>query len=65
MPPFGGLPEASRYAGGVSLESYFASPQRTALHNTDYRTPSQIEQGLSRGTQYLNENPRPYKWKKV
>lgn len=47
------------------VESYFASLQRTALHNTDYRTPNEIEQGLSRGTEYLNENPRSYKWKKV
>jgi len=47
------------------IESYFASLQRTALHNTDYKTPQEIEQGLHRGTEYLNENPQPYKWKKV
>jgi DDE superfamily endonuclease len=47
------------------VESYFATLQRTALHNTDYRTPIEIEKGLQRGTYYLNENPRPYKWKKV
>ena len=47
------------------VESYFATLQRTALYNTDYRTPQEIEQGLHRGTKYLNENPRPYKWKKV
>ena len=47
------------------IESYFASLQRTALHNTDYKTPKEIEQGLHRGTEYLNENPRAYKWKKV
>ena len=47
------------------IESYFASLQRTALHNTDYKTPQQIEQGLHRGTKYLNENLRVYKWKKV
>ena len=47
------------------IESYFSTLQRTALHNTDYRTPAEIENGLQRGTQYLNENPRPYVWKKV
>lgn len=47
------------------VESYFATLQRTALHNTDYKTPDEIEQGLWRGTQYLNENPRPYRWKKI
>ena len=47
------------------VESYFAALQRTALQNTDYKTPLQIEQGLQRGTEYLNENPRPYKWKKI
>jgi transposase len=47
------------------VESYFATLQRTALHNTDYRTPNEIEQGLQRGAEYLNENPRPYRWKKI
>ena len=47
------------------IESYFASLQRTALHNTDYKTPQEIEQGLHRGIEYLNENPRVYKWKKI
>jgi transposase len=47
------------------IESYFATLQRTALHNTDYRTPDEIEQGLQRGIHHLNENPRVYKWKKL
>lgn len=47
------------------IESYFASLQRTALYNTYYKTPQEIEQGLHRGTEYLNENPRAYKWKKI
>jgi transposase len=47
------------------VESYFATLQRTALHNTDYKTTKEMEQGLWRGTHYLNENPRPYRWKKV
>lgn len=47
------------------VESYFATLQRTALHNTHYKTPDEIEQALLDGVEYLNENPRPYKWKKV
>jgi transposase len=47
------------------IESYFATLQRTALYNTDYKTPQEIEQGLLRGTGYLNENPRSYNWKKI
>ncbi len=47
------------------VESYFATLQRTALHNTDYKTPDEIEQALLGGVEYLNANPRPYKWKKV
>jgi len=33
------------------VKSYFATLHRTALHNTDYRTRREIEQGLQRGTQ--------------
>ena len=47
------------------IEAYFATLQRTALHNTYYKSPEEIEQGLSNGVGYLNENPRPYKWKKI
>jgi transposase len=47
------------------IESYFAKLQQTALHNTYYKTPEEIEQGLLRGVEYLNMNPSPYKWKKV
>jgi len=47
------------------FESYFATLQRTALHNTDYRTVQEIEQALHQGTEYLNENPRSYEWKKI
>jgi len=42
------------------IESYFATLQRTALNNTDYKTPEEIEQSLKRGVQYLNLNPKPY-----
>ena len=47
------------------IESYFAILKRTALQNTDYRIPEEIEAGLLKGLRYLNENPRPYKWKKI
>lgn len=47
------------------IESYFATLQRTGLHNTDYKSPDEIEQGLRSATIYLNENPRAYKWKKI
>lgn len=47
------------------IDSYFATLQQTALHNTNFKTPQEIEEGLMRGVEYLNENPRPYKWKKI
>lgn len=47
------------------IESYFAVLQRTALANTNYTTPGDIEQGLTKGVHYLNLHPRPYVWKKI
>ena len=47
------------------IEPYFATLARTALHNTDYRTPEQIEEGLLQGVRYLNENPTTYKWRRI
>ena len=47
------------------VESYFATLQRNALHNTDYKKPEEIENALCRATLYLNENPRAYVWKKI
>jgi len=47
------------------IEFYFTTLHRTALHNTDYKNPQEIEEGLIQGTKYLNENPHPYKWKKI
>ncbi len=47
------------------VESYFAVLQRTALSNTNYEAPEDIEQGLKNGVQYLNQHPRPYVWKKI
>jgi hypothetical protein len=47
------------------IESYFATLGTTALNNTNYMTPREIESGLLRGIDYLNENPKPYIWKKV
>jgi len=47
------------------IEPWFAVLGRTALANTDYRTPQEIEEGLQRGIEYLNDHPRPYLWKKI
>ena len=47
------------------IESCFATLHQTALQHTDFKTPEEIEEGLLRGVDYLNEHPRPYIWKKV
>jgi len=47
------------------IESYFATLTKTALANTYYRTPEEIEQGLLAGVRYLNDNPTSYTWKKT
>jgi transposase len=47
------------------VESYFAVLQWTALSNTNYKSPEEIEQGLTNGVRYLNQHPRPYVWKKI
>ena len=47
------------------IESYFATLGRTALHNTDHKTVEEIEESLLRAVHYLNEHPKPYKWKKI
>lgn len=47
------------------IESYFATLEKTALNHTDYKTPEEIDQGLQKGIQYLNSNPKPYVWKKI
>jgi len=47
------------------IESYFSTLKQTALDNTDYRTPDEIEEGLLRGVRYLNQNPTSYQWTKL
>jgi transposase len=47
------------------IESYFATLKRTALQNTNFKTPNEIDQALLSGVAYLNSNPTPYKWKNV
>jgi len=47
------------------IESYFSTLKQTALDNTHYKTPAEIEKGLLNGVRYLNDNPRLYKWKKL
>ena len=47
------------------IESYFATLKQTALDNTDYHTPAEIEEGLLAGVRYLNQNPTVYHWAKL
>jgi transposase len=47
------------------IEAYFSVLERTALHNTDLRTPAEIEARLQCGTAYLNQHPKPYRWTAV
>lgn len=47
------------------VESYFASLQKTEFHNTDFKTLDEIERSLLNEVQHLNENPKPYVWKKI
>lgn len=44
------------------IESYLATLKRTALDNTYYTTPEQIDHGLLAGVRYLNANPTQYQW---
>lgn len=44
------------------IEPWFSVLERTALHNTDLKTPEAIAQNLTEGIAYLNEHPKPYKW---
>lgn len=53
----------SANSSGLNLiEPHFAVLKHTALDNTDYRTPDQIEQGLQAGLRYLNTHPTTSKW---
>src|SRR5437867_13431272 len=47
------------------IEAWFSVLERTALHNTYLRTPTEIEASLQRGIAYLNEHPKPYRWTKT
>lgn len=47
------------------IEPHFGVLKRTALDNTHYRTPDEIEQGLLAGVRYLNANPTCYTWTKL
>lgn len=44
------------------IEAWFSVLERTALHNSDLRTPQEIEEHLRGGIAYLNEHAKPYKW---
>jgi len=47
------------------VESYFSTLKETALNNTHYRTPAQIDQGLLAGVRYLNADPTSYRWTQI
>jgi len=47
------------------IEPWFLVLEKTALHNTDLKTTAAIAENLSQGIDYLNEHPRPYRWKKA
>jgi len=47
------------------IEAWLSVLERTALHNTYLRTPTEIEASLQRGIAYLNEHPKPYRWTKT
>ena len=44
------------------IEPWFSVWERTALHNTDLRTPAEIEASLQAGIAYRNEHPKAYRW---
>jgi len=44
------------------IESYFSVLCRIALHNTDFKTGAEIGTALEKATDYLNQNPKQYKW---
>jgi transposase len=46
------------------IEPWFLVLQKTALQNTDLKTPSEIAKHLLDGIDYLNEHPKPYRWNK-
>jgi transposase len=47
------------------VESYVSTLKETALNNTDYRTPAQIDEGLLAGVRYLNADPTSYRCTKM
>lgn len=44
------------------IESYFSVLCRIALHNTDFKKDAEISTALEKATDYLNQNPKQYKW---
>jgi len=47
------------------IEPHFSVLKRTALDNSNYPTPDEIEQALLAGLRYLNANPTAYTWTKI
>lgn len=46
------------------IEPWFSVLERTALHNTNLKTPDEIGEHLLSGIKYLNAHPKPYRWDK-
>jgi len=47
------------------IEPHFGVLKRTALDNSDYGTPDEIDQALLAGVRYLNAHPTTYRWSKI
>lgn len=47
------------------IETHFSVLKATALANSHYRTPDEIDQALLAGLRYLNAHPTAYKWTKI
>ena len=46
------------------IEPWFLALEKTALHNTDLKTTAEIADHLRQGIEYLNDQNRPYQWRK-
>jgi len=47
------------------VEAYFSVLTRTALHNTNFKTTQEISKVLEKAADYLNRNPKKYKWNHI
>ena len=47
------------------IEPWFLVLEKTALHNTDLKTTTAINENLLQGIAYLIVHPKPYRWNKA